>query len=243
MECIHIFVAGHARQNHGDAGVGISFYTDPAEEPFFEEAEYIGVKTQNSAVYQGIIKALTKARDWQFKRVAVYSDNRLVVGQLADNMSARAQSIIRLHEDVKNLGQGFDEYKVNYVSSYNNERARDLAKAAAMASSEMVTAQALQFEVQPGITGLILAFTPKLMIVQFQYKKGSAIKPHKHFHEQASYLLKGSLKYVVADQDIVMVPGAGLVVSSNSMHQIEALHDTIEIVTYSPMRADLLKIS
>ncbi|MHB9095805.1 MAG: hypothetical protein ACYC21_14160 [Eubacteriales bacterium] len=34
-----------------------------------------------------------------------------------------------------------------------------------------------------------------------------------------------------------------LVVSSNSVHQIEALEDTTEIVTYSPMRADLLKIS
>ncbi|MCL4439737.1 MAG: cupin domain-containing protein, partial [Firmicutes bacterium] len=65
----------------------------------------------------------------------------------------------------------------------------------------------------------------------------------RHIHEQASYLLRGTLKYVVADQDIIMKKGAGLVVSSNSVHQIEALEDTTEIVTYSPMRADLLKIS
>ncbi len=243
MKDIHIFVAGHARQNNGDAGTGICFCTDPDSEPFFEEAEHIGIETQNSAVYQGILKALVKAHNWQFKHVAIYSDNRLVISQLADNMSVRAQNIISLYEEVKKLTSVFDTCRIKYISSKDNQRARELAKAAALASPDMITAQALQFEVQPGITGLVLAFTPKLMIVQFKYKRGSQIGIHEHIHEQASYLLKGTLKYTVAGKEIIMRRGAGLVISANAEHQIEALDDTTEIVTYSPMRADLLKLS
>ena len=243
MDNIHIFVGGHARQNNGHAGVGLCFYTDPQNEPFYEEGEYIGVETQNSAVYRAIVKALTKASNWQLKHITVYTDNRLVAGQLVDNMSARAQNIIPLLDEVKKLVDSFEVCSVNYVAPVSNKRSKELARASAIASPETITAQALQFEIQPGITGLILAFTPKIMIVQFKYKKGSIIAVHHHIHEQASYLVKGTLKYVVADQDILLKRGAGLVVSSNSAHQIEALEDTIEIVTYSPMRADLLKIS
>ncbi len=243
MADIHIFVGGHARQNKGEAGIGLCFLMDPDGEPFFEEAGYLGTETQNSVVYQGILKALTRARDWRFQQVRVYSDNRLVVGQLADSMSVKAQTIMPLYNEVKKLAYSFDDCRITFIRNKNNQRARELARAAALASAEMITAQALQFEVQPGITGLILAFTPKLMIVQFKYKKGSRINPHQHIHEQASYLVRGTLKYQVAGREIIMKKGAGLVISANAAHQIEALEDTTEIVTYFPMRADLLKIS
>lgn len=243
MEHIHIYVAGHARQNNGHAGIGLCFYTDPKNKPFYEEGQYIGVETQNSAVYQAILKALSKAVDWQFDNVSIYTDNRLVVGQLSKNMSARAQNILPLYDEVQNLIKTFNNCTVSFISSAVNKRSKELARASAIASPETITAQALQFEVQPGITGLILAFSPKMMLVQFKYKKGSKIDANQHIQEQTSYLVSGSLKYVVADQDIIMKRGSGLVLIANSPHKIEALEDSTEIVTYSPMRMDLLKIS
>lgn len=243
MDKIYVFVGGYAIQNNGDAGIGISFYTDLNGKPFYEEAEHIGIETQNSAVYRALLKALDKARDWNFKHVVIYTDNRLVVGQIANNMSARALNIIPLYEEVQKNVNLFEKCDINYVNSNDNKRSRELAKAAAMATPDMITAQALQFEVAQGISGLIMAFTPKLMVVQFKYKKGAAIESHRHIHEQASYIVKGTLKYVVAEKDIIMRRGASLVVSSNSPHQVEALEDTTEIVIYTPMRADLLKIS
>lgn len=243
MDKIYIFVGGYAVQNNGDAGIGICFYNNPQSEPFYEEAEYAGIETQNSVVYQAIIRALQKAGEWNFKNIVLHSDNRLVVGQLAKNMTVRAQNIVPLNEEVKKAFELFDDYKIFYVKSNGNQRSRELARAAALASPDMTTAQALQFEVSSGITGLILAFTPKLMVVQFKYKKGSTIAAHSHYHEQASYVIKGSLKYVVAEKDIIMRRGAALVVSSNAQHQLEALEDTTEIVTYYPMRSDLLSIS
>lgn len=243
METLFVKVGGHARQNNGDAGIGICYYTSLHSEPFYEEAEYVGVETQNSAVYRAIIKALTRAVDWQFKRIKIYSDNRLVVGQLSDNMSVRAQNIVPLHMNVKLMADAFDEFSINLKSSKDNERAKELAKSAAVSSPERITAQAIQFDVGPGITGLVLAFTPKMMIVRFTYKKGSKIGLHRHVHEQGSYLVRGALKYQLAGQDIIVRKGAGLVVSSNSEHQIEALEDSTEIVTYSLMRWDLLNIS
>lgn len=243
MEHIHIYVGGHARQNNGHAGIGLCFYTDPKNKPFYEEGEYIGVETQNSAVYRAILKALSKAVDWQFNNITIYTDNRLVVGQLVDNMSARAQNIIPLHDEVKKLIDSFNVCTVNYVPSAVNKRSKELAKASAIASPETITAQALQFEVQPGINGLILAFSPKMMLVQFKYKRGSKIETGQHPHEQTSYLVNGSLKYLIADQDIIMKRGSGLVINANSPYKVEALEDSTEIVTYSPMRMDFLKIS
>lgn len=243
MEHIHIYVGGHARQNNGHAGIGLCFYTDPKNKPFYEEGEYIGVETQNSAVYQAILKALSKAGDWQFDNVTIYTDNRLVVGQLTYNMSVRAQNIVPLFDEVTEMVKTFKDCTVNYISSSVNKRSKELAKASAIASPETITAQALQFEVKSGITGLILAFSPKMMLVQFKYKKGSKIDTNHHIYELASYLLSGTLKYFVADQDIIMKRGAGLVLQANTPHTIEALEDSTEIVTYSPMRMDFLKIS
>ncbi|WP_418790636.1 reverse transcriptase-like protein [Phosphitispora sp. TUW77] len=243
MNTLYIAVAGHARQNNGESGIGICYYNDPAGVPFYEEAEYLGIETQNSIVYHAIFRALSKAVEWKFKNVVILSDNRLVVGQLADNMSVRAHSIIPLHESVKKISKTFNSLKISYIKANNNQRPKQLAKAASAASLERITAQALNFEVYPGISGLILAFTPKMMLVRFNYKKGSKIGVHNHYHEQGSYIVQGALKYVVADQDIVMLKGAGLVVSSYANHEIEALEDTTEMVTYQPMRADLLEVS
>lgn len=243
MDDIYIFVSGYAIQNNGEGGIGISYYNDPEGEPFYEECEYTGIETQNSAVYRAILKGLARADKWNIKNVEIFSDNRLVVGQLVNNMSARAQNIVPLYDEVKKCFNSFASCQVKLVKSSSNKRPRELARTAALASPDMITAQALQFEVVPGVNGTILAFTPKLMVVQFRYKKGSKIDSHQHFHEQSSYIVKGTLKYLVAERDIIMRKGAGLVVSSNAAHQVEALEDSIEIVTYSPMRADLLRNS
>ncbi len=243
MEKIYIFVSGYAIQNNGEGGIGLCFYNDPSGNPFYEECEYTGIETQNSAVYRAIIKGLAKAREWKFSNVEIYSDNRLVVGQLVNNMSAKAHNIVPLYDEVKDYMESFEDCSVKLVKSSNNKRPRELARTATMASPSMVTAQAIQFEVGPGISGLVMAFTPKLMVVQFKYKKGSKIESHQHLHEQSSYIVKGALNYVVAERDIIMRKGAALVVSSNAPHQVEALEDTTEIVTYYPMRADLLRSS
>lgn len=243
MEHIHIYVGGHARQNNGHAGIGLCFYTDPKNQPFYEEGQYIGIETQNSAVYRAILKALTKAIDWQFNSITIYTDNRLVVSQLKDNMSARAQNIIPLYDQVKKLIESQKVCSVNYVSSAVNKRSKELAKASAIASPETITAQALQFEVQPGITGLILAFSPKMMLVQYKYKRGAKIDTVRYPQVQSSYLVNGGLKYFIADQDIIMKRGSGLVINAETPYKVEALEDSTEIISYSPMRMDLLKLS
>lgn len=243
MDQVHIYVSGYARQNNGEAGIGICFCSKPNSKPFYEEAEHVGIETQNTAVYRAIKKALDKAAGWNLQSVTIYSDNRLVVGQLKENMLARTPNIMVLYEEVKEASSCMAEFEIKYVPSVFNKRSKDLAKTASMADPSMLASQAIKVEVGPGISGVVLAFSPKLMIVQFNYKKGSKIERHSHVHEQGSYVVKGSLKYVVAEKDIVMLKGSALVVTSNSPHSIEALEDTVEISTYTPMRADLLKLS
>lgn len=94
-------------------------------------------------------------------------------------------------------------------------------------------------EVAEGVTWRVLAFTPQIMLVQFNYKKGAVLPVHRHSQEQAGYVIKGRVKYTLADKEIIMGPGLGIAIQGNSDHGLEAQLDSIEIVTYAPMRGDL----
>lgn len=94
-------------------------------------------------------------------------------------------------------------------------------------------------EAAEGVTWRVLAFTPQIMLVQFNYKKGAVIPVHRHTQEQAGYVIKGRVKYMLADKEVIMGPGMGIAVQGNSDHGLEAQLESIEIVTYAPMRGDL----
>ncbi|MFZ5640213.1 MAG: reverse transcriptase-like protein [Bacillota bacterium] len=96
-------------------------------------------------------------------------------------------------------------------------------------------------EAVEGVTWRVLAFTPKIMLVQFNYKKGAKIPVHRHIHEQAVYIIKGRVKYTLADKEVILTPGLGITIQGNSDHGLEAERDSIEITTYAPMRGDLFR--
>lgn len=96
-------------------------------------------------------------------------------------------------------------------------------------------------EAVEGVTWRVLAFTSNIMLVQFNYKKGARIPVHRHINEQACYLIKGRVKYTLADKEVILTPGLGIVIQGNSDHGLEAQADSIEITTYAPMRGDLFR--
>jgi ribonuclease HI/quercetin dioxygenase-like cupin family protein len=96
-------------------------------------------------------------------------------------------------------------------------------------------------EAVEGVNWRVLAFTPKIMLVQFNYKKGAKIPVHRHIHEQAVYIIKGRVKYTLAGKEVVLTPGLGIAIQGNSDHGLEAERDSIEITTYAPMRGDLFR--
>ena len=83
----------------------------------------------------------------------------------------------------------------------------------------------------------------RMMLTQVFLKKGSVVPMHSHDNEQLTYILKGALKFWIAEEDsepIVVSAGEVLVIPSNVPHKAEALADTLDVDVFSPPRQDWL---
>ncbi|MGE5360009.1 MAG: cupin domain-containing protein [Bacteroidales bacterium] len=79
------------------------------------------------------------------------------------------------------------------------------------------------------------------MLVQSYLKKGALVPRHAHESEQMTYVLQGSLKFVIADEEFVVEEGEVLHIPSGLEHQLEALEDTFELDVFSPVRREWLE--
>lgn len=79
------------------------------------------------------------------------------------------------------------------------------------------------------------------MLVQVYLKRGCLVPMHTHQSEQMTYVLQGSLKFLVGGEDITVREGEVLHIPSGVEHQSEALEDTFELDVFSPIRQDWLE--
>jgi quercetin dioxygenase-like cupin family protein len=78
------------------------------------------------------------------------------------------------------------------------------------------------------------------MLVQVYLKRGCLVPMHTHESEQMTYVLQGSLKFLVGGEEITVREGDVLHIPSGVEHQSEALEDTFELDVFSPIRQDWL---
>jgi quercetin dioxygenase-like cupin family protein len=78
------------------------------------------------------------------------------------------------------------------------------------------------------------------MLAQIYLKRGALVPMHSHDSEQMTYVLQGSLKFLVAGEEIIVREGEVLHIPSGTPHQAEALEDTFELDVFSPLRLDWL---
>jgi quercetin dioxygenase-like cupin family protein len=77
------------------------------------------------------------------------------------------------------------------------------------------------------------------MIAYFDIAKGEIVPEHSHHNEQISYIVSGTLKFVLGGKDEIVVRGGEvLVIPSNLPHSAEALEDCVAIDVFSPPRQD-----
>jgi quercetin dioxygenase-like cupin family protein len=79
------------------------------------------------------------------------------------------------------------------------------------------------------------------MLVQVYLKRGCLVPMHTHESEQMTYVLQGSLKFLVGGEEITVREGEVLHIPSAVEHQSEALEDTFELDVFSPIRQDWLE--
>ena len=75
-------------------------------------------------------------------------------------------------------------------------------------------------------------------IAQIYLKRGAIVPRHSHESEQMTYVLQGSLRLLVAGEEVTLREGEVLHIPSGVTHQVEALDDTFVLGVFSPVRQD-----
>lgn len=80
----------------------------------------------------------------------------------------------------------------------------------------------------------------RVMLGRIFFPKGSKVPAHTHESEQITNVISGALLFVIDGQEIIVRSGETLTIPSNVEHSAEALEETDEIDTFSPIRTDWL---
>lgn len=81
----------------------------------------------------------------------------------------------------------------------------------------------------------------RTMLAHVYLKKGCIVPRHQHDNEQITYILEGSLKFWIGEdekEERVIRAGEVLYIPSNVWHKAEALEDTLDVDVFSPPRED-----
>ena len=80
----------------------------------------------------------------------------------------------------------------------------------------------------------------KLMHVLVEIKSGGKAPMHGHPHEQTGYLLQGTLKVFLGDDEKIISAGEGYLVPPNVFHGVEVISEEEALIfdTFTPQRED-----
>ena len=83
----------------------------------------------------------------------------------------------------------------------------------------------------------------RIMLAHVYLKKGCIVPRHQHDNEQITYILEGTLRFWIGEDESTVVDvhaGEVLHIPSNCWHKAEALEDTLDVDIFSPPRQDWL---
>ncbi len=88
-----------------------------------------------------------------------------------------------------------------------------------------------------------LISTERMMIAHVYLDEGCVVPKHEHENEQLTYILEGTLRFWLGDDDSQVVDvsaGEVLHIPSHLPHRAEALVDTLDVDIFCPPRQDWL---
>ncbi len=97
---------GASRSNPGEAGAGA--YIEQDGEILWEEARYLGQKTNNEAEYTALIMLLTAAKNLKIENLTVQGDSRLVICQVKREWKINLPHLRALAMQVWQLTEGMN---------------------------------------------------------------------------------------------------------------------------------------
>lgn len=101
-------------------------------------------------------------------------------------------------------------------------------------------------ELRPGLVKTNLSYNEETMLCHFTMVKGSKLEIHNHLAVQNGFVLRGRLRYQLADgqknvyEEGEIGPGGSYVWDSMEYHSTEALDDVEFIEFFAPARKEYI---
>jgi quercetin dioxygenase-like cupin family protein len=98
-------------------------------------------------------------------------------------------------------------------------------------------------QVKPGVERR-LAYTDNLMVAVIDFYNGPQDEPdppHRHLHEQVSYVAEGEILFIMDDEKVKLGPGDLFTVPSDKLHTIQLLTSHARLIDcFTPIREDFI---
>jgi len=120
-----VHIDGAARNNPGDAGIGI--IAREGHKVVLEIGEYIGKTTNNVAEYSALIRGLEEILIKGYKEAHFISDSELVVRQIKGEYKVKDENLKVLFHQAKALIAKFKIFSIRHVRREENKEADGLA--------------------------------------------------------------------------------------------------------------------
>ena len=121
-ELVELWTDGSAyRPYPGPSGMGIIAKVKGVT--IFEVGESAGIGTHNTAEYLAAITALRRANKLGARRVFLRTDSKVVVQQFLGNWRCRAETLVPLLPTLRELADGFDEFRIEWIPRRQNREA------------------------------------------------------------------------------------------------------------------------
>ena len=123
MEVV-LYFDGCSKGNPGQSGCGAIIKMNNV--PIWSNSEYLSITTNNVAEYKGLILGLKECSKSKYSKIIVKGDSSLVIHQMTGKYKIKAQHLILLNNEAKELIKGMDVTFL-YIPREENKEADHLA--------------------------------------------------------------------------------------------------------------------
>lgn len=95
---------------------------------------------------------------------------------------------------------------------------------------------AQQVEMLPRVHRRTMATTDRLMVCEFFLERDAIIPPHSHVHDQAGYLVYGTVELTIGGQTRTCQPGDSYAIPGGIVHNVKAVVDSLVVEVFTPLR-------
>lgn len=122
-----LYCDGGSSGNPGESGIGVVLIYDTSK---LELSEHIGIATNNIAEYTALIRGLTKAKELNIEKIAIFLDSELLVRQIKGIYKVKNEKLSQLYQKTVSLLSSFSAYTIDHIPREENKEADKLAKKA-----------------------------------------------------------------------------------------------------------------